>query len=183
MRFFAVAPVHPARRAQTVWMRAGLLAHGLAVRTARPARLLMPPLQHTDWHNGDWARLAAYSCGGSTGLAANGIPVSRFSPCGPPASGPTLPHVHRTNNEETESSGMIPRINFEPDAKAPLDGIKVVDLSRLVAGNMVSLQLADQGAEVSSWRTRTKATRCAPGGSKAIPCTGRSMPATKNPWR
>ena len=43
---------------------------------------------------------------------------------------------------------MIPRINFEPDAKAPLDGIKVVDLSRLVAGNMVSLQLADQGAEV-----------------------------------
>ena len=30
----------------------------------------------------------------------------------------------------------------------PLDGIRVVDLSRLVAGNMLSLQLADQGAEV-----------------------------------
>jgi crotonobetainyl-CoA:carnitine CoA-transferase CaiB-like acyl-CoA transferase len=43
---------------------------------------------------------------------------------------------------------MIPRIEFEPDAVAPLDGIRVVDLSRLVAGNMVSLQLADQGAEV-----------------------------------
>ena len=43
---------------------------------------------------------------------------------------------------------MIPRVEFEPGAKAPLDGIKVVDLSRLVAGNMVSLQLADQGAEV-----------------------------------
>ena len=43
---------------------------------------------------------------------------------------------------------MIPRIEFEPDAAAPLDGIRVVDLSRLVAGNMVSLQLADQGAEV-----------------------------------
>ena len=43
---------------------------------------------------------------------------------------------------------MIPRIEFEPDASAPLDGIRVVDLSRLVAGNMVSLQLADQGAEV-----------------------------------
>ena len=43
---------------------------------------------------------------------------------------------------------MIPRIEFEPDAGAPLDGIRVVDLSRLVAGNMVSLQLADQGAEV-----------------------------------
>ncbi len=43
---------------------------------------------------------------------------------------------------------MIPRIEFEPNASAPLDGIRVVDLSRLVAGNMVSLQLADQGAEV-----------------------------------
>src|SRR5215475_9723262 len=43
---------------------------------------------------------------------------------------------------------MIPRINFEPNASAPLSGIRVVDLSRLVAGNMVSLQLADQGAEV-----------------------------------
>jgi crotonobetainyl-CoA:carnitine CoA-transferase CaiB-like acyl-CoA transferase len=43
---------------------------------------------------------------------------------------------------------MIPRIDFEPNAAAPLDGIRVVDLSRLVAGNMLSLQLADQGAEV-----------------------------------
>jgi crotonobetainyl-CoA:carnitine CoA-transferase CaiB-like acyl-CoA transferase len=43
---------------------------------------------------------------------------------------------------------MIPRINFDPTAPAPLDGIRVVDLSRLVAGNMVSLQLGDQGAEV-----------------------------------
>ena len=43
---------------------------------------------------------------------------------------------------------MIPHIAFEPGASAPLDGIRVVDLSRLVAGNMLSLQLADQGAEV-----------------------------------
>jgi crotonobetainyl-CoA:carnitine CoA-transferase CaiB-like acyl-CoA transferase len=43
---------------------------------------------------------------------------------------------------------MIPRIDFEPNAAAPLDGVRVVDLSRLVAGNMLSLQLADQGAEV-----------------------------------
>jgi crotonobetainyl-CoA:carnitine CoA-transferase CaiB-like acyl-CoA transferase len=43
---------------------------------------------------------------------------------------------------------MIRHIEFEPDASAPLDGIRVVDLSRLVAGNMLSLQLADQGAEV-----------------------------------
>ncbi len=43
---------------------------------------------------------------------------------------------------------MIPRIEFDPDAPVPLSGLRVVDLSRLVAGNMISLQLADQGAEV-----------------------------------
>src|SRR6476660_7577868 len=37
---------------------------------------------------------------------------------------------------------------FRPTAPCPLDGITVLDLSRLVAGNMVSLQLADFGAEV-----------------------------------
>jgi crotonobetainyl-CoA:carnitine CoA-transferase CaiB-like acyl-CoA transferase len=37
---------------------------------------------------------------------------------------------------------------FRPDASCPLDGVTVLDLSRLVAGNMVSLQLADFGAEV-----------------------------------
>src|SRR6202030_3085332 len=35
-----------------------------------------------------------------------------------------------------------------PPPTAPRVGFGVVDLSRLVAGNMVSLQLADQGAEV-----------------------------------
>jgi crotonobetainyl-CoA:carnitine CoA-transferase CaiB-like acyl-CoA transferase len=43
---------------------------------------------------------------------------------------------------------MIPRVEFDPSAPVPLSGLRVVDLSRLVAGNMVSLQLADQGAEV-----------------------------------
>jgi crotonobetainyl-CoA:carnitine CoA-transferase CaiB-like acyl-CoA transferase len=37
---------------------------------------------------------------------------------------------------------------FRPDAKVPLEGVRVLDLSRLVAGNMLSLQLADFGAEV-----------------------------------
>src|ERR1700687_5699012 len=41
-----------------------------------------------------------------------------------------------------------PQKSFEPDSACPLDGIRVVDLSRLVAGNAVSSQLADFGAEV-----------------------------------
>jgi len=43
---------------------------------------------------------------------------------------------------------MLQRIDFAPDAPVPLAGVRVVDISRLVAGNMLSLQLADQGAEV-----------------------------------
>ncbi len=43
---------------------------------------------------------------------------------------------------------MLHRRDFQPDATPPLAGLRVVDLSRLVAGNMVSLQLADHGAEV-----------------------------------
>jgi len=38
--------------------------------------------------------------------------------------------------------------SFEPGASCPLDGVRVIDMSRLVSGNMVSLQLADFGAEV-----------------------------------
>lgn len=37
---------------------------------------------------------------------------------------------------------------FSLDAKGPLDGVRVLDLSRLVAGNMLSVQLGDFGADV-----------------------------------
>lgn len=40
-------------------------------------------------------------------------------------------------------------IHFSPEAAGPLKGVRVLDLSRLVAGNMLSLQLADFGAEVT----------------------------------
>jgi len=38
--------------------------------------------------------------------------------------------------------------SFDPGVACPLDGVRVVDMSRLVSGNMISLQLADFGAEV-----------------------------------
>jgi len=42
----------------------------------------------------------------------------------------------------------LPKQGFEPERTGPLDGVRVLDFSRLVAGNMLSLQLADFGAEV-----------------------------------
>jgi formyl-CoA transferase len=40
------------------------------------------------------------------------------------------------------------RKSFDPAARGMLDGVRVVDLSRLVAGNLLTLTLADHGAEV-----------------------------------
>jgi crotonobetainyl-CoA:carnitine CoA-transferase CaiB-like acyl-CoA transferase len=37
---------------------------------------------------------------------------------------------------------------FQPDVKGPLDGVRVIDMTRLVAGNLLSHLLADFGAEV-----------------------------------
>ncbi|MBS0517527.1 MAG: CoA transferase [Proteobacteria bacterium] len=58
---------------------------------------------------------------------------------------------------------------FTPNAPGPLNGVRVVDLSRLVAGNVLTLQLADFGAEVikveppegdtlRSWRVKSVET-------------------------
>ena len=43
---------------------------------------------------------------------------------------------------------MPEAVHFNPSAQGPLRGVRVVDLSRLVAGNMLSLQLGDFGADV-----------------------------------
>jgi len=37
---------------------------------------------------------------------------------------------------------------YDESLRGPLDGVRVLDLSRLVAGNMLSMQLADHGADV-----------------------------------
>src|SRR5579885_3447414 len=54
------------------------------------------------------------------------------------------PYRQRSGRQMTQ----VPHKSFEPGASCPLDGIRVVDISRLVSGNMLSLQLADFGAEV-----------------------------------
>src|SRR3712207_328734 len=47
----------------------------------------------------------------------------------------------------TERAKLRRRV-FDPVARGALDGLRVVDLSRLVAGNMLTKVLADHGAEV-----------------------------------
>lgn len=62
--------------------------------------------------------------------------------------------VRQTQVEERASprrradTGPIHAKRFDADARGPLAGVRVVDLSRLMAGNMLSLQLADFGADV-----------------------------------
>ncbi|MEI7443551.1 MAG: CaiB/BaiF CoA-transferase family protein [Burkholderiales bacterium] len=46
------------------------------------------------------------------------------------------------------AANALPTVTLQPGAAGPLQGVRVVDLSRLVAGNMLSLQLADFGADV-----------------------------------
>lgn len=48
----------------------------------------------------------------------------------------------------TDRRMTAPKCEFEPAGSGPLQGVRVLDFSRLVAGNMLSLQLADFGAEV-----------------------------------
>ncbi len=51
-------------------------------------------------------------------------------------------------NETSFRTMTLKQREFAPDARPPLADLRVIDLSRLVAGNILSLQLADFGAEV-----------------------------------
>lgn len=42
----------------------------------------------------------------------------------------------------------LPSADYDPSARGPLAGLRIVDLSRLVAGNLLTQHLADFGAEV-----------------------------------
>jgi crotonobetainyl-CoA:carnitine CoA-transferase CaiB-like acyl-CoA transferase len=76
----------------------------------------------------------------------------------------------------------VPQKSFEPGAECPLDGVRVIDTSRLVSGNMVSLQLADFGAEVLKIEDPNATTRCARGRPTASAYIGRSIRETRRAW-
>jgi len=60
------------------------------------------------------------------------------TPPPPPPSAPPSP----------TAASHLQAAAFTPERTGPLAGLRVLDLSRLVAGNMLSLQLADYGADV-----------------------------------
>ncbi|WP_338662908.1 CoA transferase [Pararoseomonas sp. SCSIO 73927] len=49
---------------------------------------------------------------------------------------------------DEHAPSRLHRKAFDPAARGPLDGVRVLDLARLVAGNTLSMVLADHGAEV-----------------------------------
>ena len=63
-----------------------------------------------------------------------------------PRALPTVPPASRHSQPETCTP--FKQEVFDPARKGPLAGIRVLDFSRLMSGNMLSLQLADFGAEV-----------------------------------
>src|SRR5262249_4898285 len=68
-------------------------------------------------------------------------------------------------NDSAPSEAGLPRADYTPGVRGPLSGLRVVDLSRLVAGNLLTQHLADFSAAVTKvepgegdtlrgWRTK-----------------------------
>lgn len=51
-------------------------------------------------------------------------------------------------NMDQPAPSTLHRKSFDPSARGPLHGVRVLDMARLVAGNTLSMVLADHGAEV-----------------------------------
>jgi len=61
---------------------------------------------------------------------------------------PDTQAAHAAGAHRRAPTGPIRQKSFDAGAGGPLSGVRVVDLSRLMAGNMLSVQLADFGADV-----------------------------------
>ena len=59
-----------------------------------------------------------------------------------------LAHAPYTFGITAPVKSALHRIDYQPQARGPLDAVRVLDLSRLVAGNALSHVLADFGADV-----------------------------------
>ena len=59
-----------------------------------------------------------------------------------------LYHPHVIDSMQTAPGKQLARDQYSPDARGPLADVRVLDVSRLVAGNVVSHVLADFGADV-----------------------------------
>ena len=71
---------------------------------------------------------------------------------------------------------------FDPSLRGPLADVRVIDLSRLVAGNMLSAYLADFGADVIKVEREGKGDDLRRWREEGWTFTGKSTDATNVHW-